>query len=36
MIIEIPDNQIALFPKMDWAAIGKLDWTVDDWTDFYH
>jgi hypothetical protein len=36
MILEIPDSAIDQFPKMDWRSIGKLDWTVDDWTDWYH
>jgi len=33
---EIPDEVKRTFSKMDWNKIAKLDWTVEDWTDWYH
>lgn len=36
MTPEIPAEVKKEFPKLNWRIIGKLDWTVEDWTDFYH
>lgn len=36
MTPEIPEQVKKEFSKLDWNRIARLEWTVEDWTDYYH
>ena len=36
MTPEIPQHIKLMFPELEWKKIGALDWTVEDWEDWYH
>lgn len=36
MTPEIPAEAKKQFSALDWRKIAKLEWTVEDWTDYYN
>jgi hypothetical protein len=36
MNLEFPEAVKKQFSKQDWRKIASLEWSKDDWADFYH